>query len=81
VAISLAVYARELAYGVQLHYHPHDAGAVSALAYLLFGIFAVGFLRSWQLLGASRAGLLAWLSPLQDAESSRADTESADFQK
>jgi uncharacterized membrane protein len=70
VSVSLGLYLVETWQGVHLLRHPSNVGPVYTLGGLLMGVFAVGLIRSWQLLGVRRYGLLGWLNPLQDSQTS-----------
>jgi hypothetical protein len=72
IVLSIVLYGLELLNGYQLLMAPTQVGIVYGLVACLIGAFAVGLIRAWELLGAQRYGLLAWLSPLHDVP----DTES-----
>jgi hypothetical protein len=57
---------------LQLSIDPSQVGAVYGLVFLLWGAFALGLVRAWELLGVHRYGLMGWLNPLRDVQ----DTES-----
>ncbi len=61
VLVGFVIYGFEWWYGLSLWQAQYEAYYVRALTYLLVGIFAVGLARAWELLGARRQGLLAWL--------------------
>ncbi len=64
---SLVLYGFELYYGVLIIQAPAETtGAIYLLTLLLLGIYGLGLLRAWQLLGARRYGILSWLSPLHE---------------
>jgi len=68
VVLSVVIYGLQLRYALQLLGAPRQVGALYELVFLLFAVYAIGLGRSWELLGARREGLLAWLSPLHDVE-------------
>ena len=65
VGLSLVLYGYETVLAVLLLAHPDDVGAVFALGGILLGIYAVGLVRAWELLGAPR-GLIMGLNPLDE---------------
>ncbi len=65
---SLAVYAFELAQAVQLLQRPTDLGTLDTLCVVLMVVYGTALLRAWELLGAPRTGLLAWLNPVADLD-------------
>ena len=58
---SAVVYALELWFGWQLVRDPGNTEHIYALAYLLFGVYALALARAWELLGAREQGLLRTL--------------------
>jgi hypothetical protein len=68
VVLSVVIYGLQLRYALQLMGAPRQVGALYGLVLLLFPVYSIGLGRSWELLGARREGLLAWLSPLHDVE-------------
>jgi len=66
IFVSLAVYGLELVYAVELIINPLQVGFVYNVVFLLLGVFALGLIRAWELLGAHRYGFFGWLNPLQD---------------
>jgi len=78
LGLGLGLYAAECWQGVSLVREPANAGPLYTLDGLLMGIFGVGLVRSWQLLGVRRYGFLGWLNPLHDQHKSvRAPAEPA----
>ena len=71
ILTSLILYGFELYYAILLLNSPNDAGSVSALATLVMGVYGLGIIRAWELLGASRFGFLRWLNPLYDINENR----------
>jgi hypothetical protein len=61
VVASLVIYGFQLADSYQLARDPTNAGAFVGLIALLFATYALGIVRSWQLLGAQRGGFLSVL--------------------
>ena len=72
VVLSLVLYGLELLNALHLSFNPSQVGDLYGLILLLVGVFALGLIRAWELLGVHRYGLLGWLSPLRDVN----DTES-----
>jgi hypothetical protein len=68
VVLSGGLYALEAWFALRLLLSPQLSGSVYALAGLLLGIYGMAIVRAWELLGAERQGVLAWLSPLRDLE-------------
>lgn len=66
VLLSLALYGLELSNALQLLQAPSQVGIVYALVACLLGVFGLGLVRAWELLGVHRYGLFGWLSPLRD---------------
>ena len=72
VLLGVGLYGLELVNALQLSIDPSQVGAVYGLVFLLWGAFALGLIRAWELLGAHRYGLMGWLNLLRDVQ----DTES-----
>jgi hypothetical protein len=68
IAVSLTLYGFELYYAMQLLQFPSQPDPIFILAGLLVGVYGLGLLRAWELLGARRYGLLGWLNPLRDTD-------------
>ncbi len=66
VTLSLAVYGYECYLAARFIASPQEAGYVAAMASVLLGIYGLGLVRAWELLGARRYGLGGWLSLLQN---------------
>jgi hypothetical protein len=79
-AVSLTLYGFELYYAMQLLQSPSQSGPIFILAALLLGIYGIGLLRAWELLGARRYGLSGWLNPLR-TEDTKPTSEQADREK
>ena len=63
---SIILYGYELYFAILLLNAPADQGPVYGLAGLLIGVYGLGIVRAWQILGAQRYGLLSnWLRLLQ----------------
>ena len=71
---SLAVYVFELEVALELLRHPGNGPALYALCVALLAIYGVSMLRAWELLGAPRNGLLAWLNPLAGLEEAEGES-------
>jgi peptidoglycan biosynthesis protein MviN/MurJ (putative lipid II flippase) len=69
---SLAVYGFELALALQLLQRPSDLQSLYALCVVLMVVYGTALLRAWELLGAPRNGLLAWLNPVADLDEDEA---------
>jgi hypothetical protein len=65
VALTLGLYGYEGLEAVLLIQHPHTVGYLYGLSGALFGVYALGLARAWQLLGAPRT-VLKWLDPMRD---------------
>jgi hypothetical protein len=74
VCLSLGLYGLELRTAVGLITDPTQVGFVYGLLFVLLGVFFLGLVRAWELLGAQRYGLLGWLSPLRDLTDSESFT-------
>jgi len=66
LVVSLALYSFELYYAVQLLRFPGQPYPVFALTSILIGIYGVGLVRAWELIGVRRYALLGWLNSLRD---------------
>ena len=66
ILVSLVLYGFELYYAILLLRSPNNTDFVSTLATLVMGVYGLGIIRAWELLGASRFGLLRWFNPLYD---------------
>ena len=62
------VYGWQILIAISLIRTPEDLATVLALPVLIMVMFGLSLVRAWELLGASRLGLLARLSPLVDVE-------------
>jgi hypothetical protein len=65
LGVSVALYGYEGVIGVAMLLHPHDTGFVFTLAELLLGVYAVGLVRAWELLGGPGGAIGRLLNPLQ----------------
>ena len=66
IAVSLIVFGWQFYVGDLLIHNEADIGAITILAYLMLASHGIGLGRAWELLGAPRRGLLAWMSPLYE---------------
>jgi hypothetical protein len=66
VVLSLVLYGLELLDALHLSFGPSQVGDLYGLIFVLVGVFALGLIRAWELIGVHRYGLLGWLSPLRD---------------
>lgn len=63
---SLLTYGWQLLIGVDVLRDPRAQDSFEALGALVLVLFGISLVRAWELLGASRLGLFARLSPLRD---------------
>src|SRR6266571_6286894 len=66
VVLRLVLYGLELLNALTLSFDPSQVAALYGLILLLVGVFALGLIRAWELLGVQRYGLFGWLNPLRD---------------
>ncbi len=66
VVLRLVLYGLELLNALHLSFDPSQVGDLYGLIFLLVGVFALGLIRAWELLGVQRYGLFGWLNPLRD---------------
>ncbi|HLX56846.1 MAG TPA: hypothetical protein VKR83_07465 [Ktedonobacteraceae bacterium] len=66
VVLSLVLYGLELLNAFHFSLDPLQVGDLYGLIFLLVGVFALGLIRAWELLGVHRYGLFGWLNPLHD---------------
>ncbi len=64
--VATVVYAIEGLLGLRLILRPTDVDAYRWLAVIVIGIYTLGMLRAWTLLGDPQHGWSGWLNPLQD---------------
>jgi drug/metabolite transporter (DMT)-like permease len=75
--IAAVVYVIESVVGLRLILRPEDEDAYRWLGAIIIGLYALGMLRAWTLLGDPQHGWSGWLNPLQDLpEPSEADAPS-----
>jgi hypothetical protein len=67
VAVSLILYGYEVVLAVLLLMPPGAVAFVSTLSVILLGVYGLGLVRAWELLGAPRSSLMGWLNPLHEA--------------
>jgi len=66
---SLIIYGYECYFALLLIQMPTDVGPLDGMAGLLLGVYGIGIVRAWQLLGARRFGLFSgWLNLLHEAD-------------
>ena len=76
--IATLVFAIESVVGLRLILRPADEEAYRWLGAIIIGLYALGMLRAWTLLGDPQHGWSGWLNPLQDLpEPSEADVRSS----
>ncbi len=79
VAAGFVIYGYELYFAVSLLMTPGDHGPLYGLMGLVIGVYGLGIVRAWQLLGARRFGVLGGLLTLvQHAEESPAPPPTAE---
>jgi hypothetical protein len=64
--IATVVFAMESMVGLHLILQPTDEDAYRWLGAIIIGLYALGMLRAWTLLGDPQHGWSGWLNPLQD---------------
>jgi hypothetical protein len=65
VLAGLIIYGYEVFFAILLLTTPTDLGPLYGLMGLLIGVYGLGIVRAWQLLGAKRFGVFSgWLNPL-----------------
>lgn len=67
VVVSLILYGYEVVLAVQLLIQPDAVDFVYTLAGILLGIYGLGLVRAWELLGAPRSSLIGWFNPLHES--------------
>jgi len=70
VSLSFVAYGMELYEGIVLLLNPTAEGAVTVIASLIVGVYFLGIVRSWELIGAQRFGFLSGFSPLRESSPS-----------
>jgi len=68
--VSLYLYVYELICAIQLLVSPAHSPLIFTLSILIMGIYSLALVRAWELLGVQRTGLLAWLNPLYEVNTS-----------
>lgn len=79
--ISLVLYTFEFTNALDLTQHPAITGDVYAICALILAIYGVGLTRAWELLGAPRTGMLAFLNPLAGLREAPTDPVDASSDK
>ena len=64
--VSTLLYAIQCLLGLRLLLESEDGTPVRWLALILIGLYVVGIVRAWTLLGDPQGGWSGWLNPLQD---------------
>ncbi len=64
--VATVVYAIEGLLGLRLLLQPEVASGFRELALIIIGLYVLGMVRAWTLLGDPRYGWSGWLNPLQD---------------
>jgi hypothetical protein len=64
--IATVVFVIECVVGLRLILRPADEDAYRWLGAIIIGLYALGMLRAWTLLGDPQHGWSGWLNPLQD---------------
>jgi hypothetical protein len=68
--VSLYLYVYELICAIQLLASPAHSPLIFTPSLLIMGIYSLALVRAWELLGVQRTGLLAWLNPLNEVNTS-----------
>jgi hypothetical protein len=76
VVVSFILYGYEVVLAVLLLMQPGAVEFVYRLATILLGVYGLGLVRAWELLGAPRSSLVGWLSPLHEAPEAPTKDES-----
>jgi hypothetical protein len=66
--VGVALFALQGMVGLRLLMEPEDVGAVRTLALVILGLYVLGIIRAWILLGDPRHGWSGWINPLQDLD-------------
>ena len=66
--IATVVFTIESLVGLRLILRPADVDAFRWLAAIIIGIYTLGMLRAWTLLGDPQHGWSGWVNPLQELE-------------
>jgi hypothetical protein len=66
--VATLLYGIEGLLGLRLVLRPQDVDALRLLTFVVIGIYALGMLRAWTLLGDPRHGWSGWLNPVQDLQ-------------
>ncbi|HET7035144.1 MAG TPA: hypothetical protein VFI42_05620 [Thermomicrobiaceae bacterium] len=72
---SVALYAGEVRFGIDLLRHPNDQRAVDAVTYMLLAGYVIGLARAWQLVGGQDASLIMTVLRRRHADASPAVIE------
>jgi hypothetical protein len=67
LVVSLILYGYEVVLAVLLLMQPGAIAFVETLSVILLGIYGLGLVRAWELLGAPRSSVIGWLNPLHEA--------------
>ena len=81
IVVSFIIYGSELYVAILLLYKPNNLGSFYTLTGLLLGVYGIGLVRAWQLLGARRYGLLRWLNPLTELNGTMPITKDEESRK
>ena len=73
--VATLLYAIEGLLGLRLIARPADMDAYRWVAAIIIGLYALGILRAWTLLGDPQHGWSGWLNPLQDLLEREATSE------
>jgi hypothetical protein len=76
--VAVALFALQAMVGLRLLIEPEDVGAVRTLALVILGLYVLGIIRAWILLGDPRHGWSGWVNPLQDHDAIRERDAPAD---
>jgi hypothetical protein len=77
VFLAIFLYGLELWNGYQILTDPSQPGNIYGLIACMLGAFGLGLIRAWELLGVRRYGVLGWLNPLHDIDSTESFSHKA----
>lgn len=75
LVISASLYAYEAFIGLGMAQHASNPGYAFALSEILLGVYAIGLLRAWELLGGVGGFVARLLNPLRDTSGAAEDAQ------